>query len=237
MTFAAIVYAPLTVFVAQLDRAQPLARAEAGRLTLAPRGGRGRIGGMRWPAAFLVVLAWMSFSAVQGAAQKAPPDGLEIFKAWLDRVHPGYACDEGPARFRNQTVETAYPGRRFYYVLTHPRGIRLPLPNELSVVAHVDDSGNVTPFSPSSPATYRHGLRKVSTARDARQAGAAVLILAMGDPGEGLRKLQDSLFTVKKERKGWVCIYGRRDARYTSQVTFDRNGVLSTISVNLPPVP
>ena len=192
---------------------------------------------MRWSAAWLLVLALMSFAAAQDAAQKAPADGLELFKAWLDRVHPGYACDEGPARFRNSTVEAAYAGRRFYYVLTYTRGMRPRLPNELSVVAHVDDNGNVTPLSPSSPATYRPGLRKVSTARDARQAGAAVLILAMGDPGEGLGKLQDSLFTIKRERKEWVCTYGRGDAHYTSRVTFDKNGLLSTISVNLPPVP
>ena len=179
----------------------------------------------------------MSCSAARGAAQKAPGDELQSFKAWLDRVHPGYRCDEGPARFRNPTVEAAYAGRRFYYVLSYTRGMRPRLPNELSVVAHVDDNGNVTPLSPSSPPSYRPGLRKVSTARDARQAGAAVLILAMGDPGGGLRKLDDSLCTITKERKGWVCTYGRRDARYKSQVTFDRNGVLSTISVNLPPVP
>jgi hypothetical protein len=179
----------------------------------------------------------MSCSAAQGAAQHAPADELQIFKAWLDRMHPGYASDRGPAQFRNPTVEAAYPGRRFYYVLTYTRGMRPRLQNEISVVARVDRNGTVRPLSLSSPDTYRPGLRKVSTARDARQAGAAVLILAMGDPGEGLRTVQDSLFTVKKERKGWVCTYGRADARYASQVTFDRNGVLSTISVNLPPVP
>jgi hypothetical protein len=185
-------------------------------------------------------LSWFAFifcSVAQGAGQKAPVDELQVFKAWLDRAHPGYACDEGPARFRNPTVEAAYAGRRFYYVLTYTRGMRARLPNEVSVVARVGDNGSVTPLSPSSPATYRPGLRKVSTAGDAREAGAAVLILAMGDPGGGLRKLDDSLCTITRERKGWVCTYGRKDARYTSRVTFDRNGVLSTISVNLPPVP
>jgi len=192
---------------------------------------------MRWSAAFPLVFGLTSCSVVQAAAQRASVDELGIFKAWLDREHPGYACDQGPARFRNPTVEAAYAGRRFYYVLTYTRGMRPRLPNELSVVARVDDNGHVTPLSPSSPATYRPGLRKVATARDARQAGAAVLILAVGDPGGGLRKLDDSLCTITKERKGWVCTYGRKDARYTSQVTFDRNGMLSTISVNLPPVP
>lgn len=190
----------------------------------------------RWVAC-LFAFALMSLSAVQGAAQRVPTDELQSFKAWLDRVHPGYASDEGPARFRNPTVEAAYAGRRFYYVLSYTRGMRPRLPNELSVVAHVDDNGNVTPLNPFSPATYRPGLRQVSTAKDARRAGAAVLILAMGDPGGGLRKLDDRLCTVTRERKGWVCTYRRRDARYTSQVTFDKNGVLSTISVNLAPVP
>ena len=192
---------------------------------------------MSWPAALLSSVVLMSCSAAQGAAQNAPADELRIFKAWLDRVRPGYACDEGPARFRNPAVDAAYGGRHFYYVLTHTRGMRPRLPNELSLVARVDANGNVTPLDPSSPATYRPGLRKVATARDARQAGAAVLILAMGDPGGGLQKLDDSLCTITKERKGWVCTYGGRDARYTSRVTFDAHGVLSAISVNLPPVP
>ena len=29
--------------------------------------------------------------------------GLQVFKAWLEREHPGYGSDEGPARFRNAT--------------------------------------------------------------------------------------------------------------------------------------
>jgi hypothetical protein len=194
---------------------------------------------MRWSTAFLFVLALMSFSPVQGASQKASGDGLAVFKAWLDRVHPGYVCDRGPAQFRNKTVEAAYPRQRFYYVLAYTRGMRPRLRNELSLVARVDDDGTVTPLSPSSPAPYRRGLRKVSTVKDARQAGAAVLILAMGDPGEGLglRTLQDSLFTAKKATNGWVCTYGRGAAHYLAQVTFDKNGLVSTISLNLPPVP
>jgi hypothetical protein len=185
----------------------------------------------------LACFVLVSCPVAQGAAQQAPADELRIFKAWLDRVHPGYACDQGPARFRNPTVDAAYPGRHFYYVLTYTRGMRPRLQNEISLVAHVDPSGNVSPLNPSSPAAYRPGLRKVFTATDVRQAGAAVLILAMGDPGGGLRKLNDSLCTITKEKRGWVCTYGRGDARYTSQVTFDRNGVLSTIRINLAPVP
>jgi hypothetical protein len=192
---------------------------------------------MRWPSVLLFKLVWTFVSAAPGAAQRTPQDGLAIFKAWLDRVHPGYACDQGPAQFRNPVVEAAYPGRRFYYVLTHTRGMRPRLENELSLVAHVADNGTVTPLNPSSPATYRPGLRKVSTARDARQAGAAVLILGIGDPGGGLRTVQDSSFTVKKEKTGWVYISGRRDAHYASQVTFDKHGLVSAISVTLPPVP
>lgn len=187
-------------------------------------------------AALLLAFVLTSCS-VHCAAQRAPADGLEIFKAWLDRAHPGYACDEGPARFRNPTVEAAYAGRRFYYVLTYTRGIPPPFQHQLSVVAHVDDNGNVTSLNSSSPATYRPGLRKVSTAKDARQAAAAVLILAMGDPGERRWKFQESMFTVKKDKKGWVCTYRHGDKYHTSQVTFDRDGELSTIRSNPPPVP
>jgi outer membrane protein assembly factor BamE (lipoprotein component of BamABCDE complex) len=188
-------------------------------------------------AAFLLAFVVMSCSAVQCAAQRAPADGLDIFKAWLDRAHPGYARDEGPARFRNPTVDAAYAGRRFYYVLAHTRGMRPRLPNELSVVAHVDDNGNVTPLNSSSPATYRPGLRKVSTAKGARQAAAAVLILAMGDPVERRWRFLESMLTVKKDKTGWVCTYGHGDEYHTSQVSFDKNGVLSAIRSNPPPVP
>ena len=68
-------------------------------------------------------------------------------------------------------------------------------------------------------------------------AAAAVLILAMGDPGERRWKVQESIFKVKKDKRGWVCTYRHGPAYYTSQVTFDRDGVLSTISLNPPPVP
>jgi hypothetical protein len=192
---------------------------------------------MRWSAAFLFPLVMTSVSADPIAAQRAPMDGLEIFKAWLDRVHPGYGRDEGPARFRNPTVDAAYPGRRFYYVLTYTRGIPPPFRNGVSVVAHVDDNSNITPLNPASPATYRPGLRKVSTAKDARQAAAAVLILAMGDPGERRWKFRESMFTAKKDKRGWVCSYRHGDASHTSQVVFDRDGVLSSIRSNPPPVP
>jgi hypothetical protein len=241
--FAAIVFGTFTVFIALpllalLPAAgfaalygasgRRLVAAAAVLLKVAPRNVRGRIGGM---------LAVILFSAFQVAAQQAPGDGLAAFKAWLERVHPGYACDRGPAQFRNKAVEAAYPGRRFYYVLSYTRGMRPRLPNELSVVARVDENGTVTPLSPSSPATYRPGLRKVATAGDARRSGAAVLILAMGDPGDGLPTFQDSLFTVKKGKEGWVCSYGRGGAPPLAQVTFDKSGLPSTIRLDFLPVP
>jgi hypothetical protein len=101
----------------------------------------------------------------------------------------------------------------------------------------VDDNGNLTPLDPSSPATYRPGLRKVSSAQDARQAAAAVLILAMGDPGERRWKFREGMFTAKKAKSGWVCSYRHGAERYTSQVTFDRDGLLTGIRSNTPPVP
>jgi hypothetical protein len=179
----------------------------------------------------------MFCSAVPVAAQRATVDSLEIFKAWLDRVHPGYGRDEGPARFRNRTVDAAFGGRRFYYVLTYTRGIPPPFRNGLSLVAHVDENGAVTPLNAASAASYRPGLRKVATAQDARQAAAAVLILAMGDPSERRWQFRENLVTVKKEKKGWVCSYRHGGPGYTSQVTFDRDGLLTAIQINAPPVP
>jgi hypothetical protein len=242
MTFATMVFAPLTVFVSQpLLALAPAALFavlyRASNRRLAARGRRGRIDGMRWSAAFLFSLVLTPVSADPIAAQRAPIDGLEIFKGWLDRVHPGYGRDEGPARFRNPTVEAAYPGRRFYYVLTYTRGTPPPFRNGVTVVAGIDDNGAVTPLDPASAASYRPGLRKVSTAIDARRAAAAVLILVMGDPGERRWQFREKLFTVKKENNGWVCNYRHGAERYTSQVTFDRNGVLTAIRSNTPPVP
>jgi len=162
-------------------------------------------------------------------------DELRIFKTWLDREHPGYSSDEGPAQFQNRTVDAAYPGRRFYYVLTYPRGIGI-LPNALSLVAQIDEHGSVMPLSLSSPATYRPGLRRVATPQHARQAAAAVLILALGDPGQRRWKFQEDRFTVARNKNGWVCTYSY-GATYQSRVTFDRNGALTTIDPRTPPVP
>jgi len=105
---------------------------------------------------------------------------LEIFSAWLTRTRGAYGCDEGPARFVNGAVEAAYPGRRFYYVLTHARGIAPPFKNAVSLVAEIGDDGEVRPLDPASLDTYRRGLKKVSTKAEARKAASAVLILALG---------------------------------------------------------
>jgi hypothetical protein len=186
------------------------------------------------------LLCLVIVAALCGPARAAGPGTtageLEIFKTWLEQAHKGYGCDEGPARFRNATVETAYAGRRFYYVLTYTRGIQPPFPNSLSLVAHVAADGGVEPLNPSVPATYRPGLLKVSRKDEARQAAAAVLILAMGDPGEKRWKIQEDSFAVEKSRKGWMCSYQHLGGGYVSVVAFDRDGILSTISLNTPPV-
>ena len=187
-----------------------------------------------------VVLRVFVVAALFGPSRAAGPGTasgeLEIFRAWLEHAHKGYGCDEGPAPFRNATVEAAYAGRRFYYVLTYTRGIQPPFPNSLSLVAHIADDGSVEPLNPSVPATYRPGLGKVSKKKEARRAAAAVLILAMGDPGERRWKITADAFTVEKSRKGWGCSCRHLGASYVSVVTFDREGALSSISVNTPPV-
>src|SRR5437773_2294797 len=83
--------------------------------------------------------------------------------------------------------------------------------------------------APSSLATYRRGLKKVSSAADARQAAAAVLILALGDPGQRRWPIKENLIRVRKDRWGWVCIYPH-DAHHASEVKFDRDGVLSAVA-------
>src|SRR5213594_976464 len=121
--------------------------------------------GVVWSAVLLSCFMSTFFCAARATDQGTPADELEIFKIWLEREHKGYGCDEGPARFHNDTLEAAYAGRRFYYILTYTRGVRPPFENSLSLVVQVDDDGNVSPLDPSSPATYRPGLRKVSTVK------------------------------------------------------------------------
>ena len=53
-------------------------------------------------AALLLCCAAVFPVSVGAEGGKTPTEELQIFKAWLDRVRPGYGCDEGPARFRNE---------------------------------------------------------------------------------------------------------------------------------------
>ena len=115
-----------------------------------PRGGHSRL-----LVAALCALPWLAAQA----------DELSIFKTWLDREHPGYHSDEGPAPFRNKIVEAAYPGVHFYYVLTYPRGTPPPYRNMLTLVAQVDEHGAVLPVRAME--TFRRGLRPVKTKEDA----------------------------------------------------------------------
>jgi len=188
-------------------------------------------------ALILLCLAQPLRSSTRPAAPAPTDEKLAIFKAWLEREHPGYGCDEGPAEFVNQTVAAAYPGRRFYYVLTHARGIAPPFPHSLSLVAYVSVEGEVRPFDVAKVATYRPALIPVKKAREARLAAAAVLILALGDPGEKRWRIDPDQVTAKKGRTGWVCTYQHGTATYESIVTFDKEGSLTAFSCHAPPVP
>ncbi len=181
-----------------------------------------------------MVLCLVAVAVPAGSEQGAASRELGSFKEWLARERPGYGCDEGPARFRNATVEAAYPGQRFYYVLTYTRGIPPPFRNPTTVIARVGGDGSVRPLRDN--AGFREGLRKVSSAKEARVAAAAVLILATADPGERRWGLKPDLFRAKRNSSGWRCTY-RHDAHRESWVTFDRRGILSGFSFNAPPVP
>jgi hypothetical protein len=191
---------------------------------------------LRPPGASLGALALLTLLAPRGLAQTAADPSLEIFRAWLDREHRGYGCDEGPARLRNKTVEAAYPNQRFYYVLTYTRGIPPPFPNSLSVVAAVDDSGRVVPFSWRSPETYGRGLIRVSSTKDAKLAAAAISIVGTCDPGERRWAYKPERFKVKRSSKGWKCTY-HYDPNFSSWVAFDRKGAFLEFGGTAPPVP
>jgi len=159
---------------------------------------------------------------------------LATFKAWLDSAHAGYGCDEGPARLRNQSVESAYPGRHFYYVLTYARGIGPPFPHALTLVAELA-GGEVRPIRPGSVEGYRIGLVKVASAKDARLAAAAVLILA--SVGGRPWSYEPSAMKAKHSGGSWVCTYAHGSPYYTSRVTFDKTGRLASFEVGAPPIP
>jgi len=163
----------------------------------------------------------------------AQVDELSRFKAWLDREHPGYHSDEGPAAFRNKIVEAAYPGVHFYYVLTYARGTPPPYPNMLTLLAQVDEHGAVLPVRAVD--TFRRGLRPVKTKEDARKVAAAVLILAFSDPRQRHWPFVPEKFVVKRKSGGWVCTYSTGFG-YESVVTFDKHGTLVSFSANAPPV-
>jgi hypothetical protein len=187
--------------------------------------------------AFLALCCCLSITAPAVAAQTgdaATGTELATFKAWLDSTRAGYGCDEGPARFRNSAVESAYPGRRFYYVLTYARGIQPPFEHSLTLVAEVA-AGEVRPIGRGSMEGYRIGLRKVASSKDAKLAAAAVLVLA--SCGERHWSYEPSAFKAKQSHGSWVCTYAHGSAMYTSQVTFDKAGRLASFEVGAPPVP
>ena len=181
-----------------------------------------------------VFLSAASSFAVTTRPLPASDPALTSFSRWLDANRPGYGCDEGPAPFRNKTVEAAYPGQRFYYVLTYTRGIQPPFENSVSLVAAVDDSGHVVPFLPGVPASYSRGLKRIKSSKDARLAGAAVMIVASW--GERHWPIAPERVKAKKSSKGWMatCFY---DSYSSSWVSFDKKGAVLAFGGNSPPVP
>ena len=186
-------------------------------------------------------LALLVFAALAMLAPNtpAPPDstsdpGLEAFHSWLTVNRPGYGCDEGPAPFRNKTVQAAYPGQRFYYVLTDTRGIPPPFPNSVSLVAAIDGDGDVLPLR--SLENFGRGLIPVKSARAARLAAAGVLIVTSCDPGERRWKYAPARFKAKRTSTGWKATY-RYDNRYSSWVSFGKRGELLGTGGSAPPVP
>ena len=187
----------------------------------------------------LLVVAVLALSAASSDAATSQPGSvpdpaLTSFRRWLDASRPGYGCDEGPAPFRNRTVEAAYPGQRFYYVLTYTRGIQPPFENSVSLVAAVDDSGRVAPFLPGRPASYGRGLKRIQSSKDAKLAGAAVLILA--SCGERRWPIAPERVKAKKTSKGWTATYSY-DSYNSSWVSFDKKGAVLAFGGSAPPVP
>src|SRR5436309_1532107 len=174
---------------------------------------------MRRPASIVLACLVSLMSLAAHGAAEAEARELEIFKTWLTQKYAGYGCDEGPAQFRNAAVEAAYGGRRFYYVLTHARGIPPPFKNALSLVAFIDDHGDVQSLDASSLATYRLGLGRVTRPAEARRAAAAVLILSLGDPGQRRWPIQGrELHGQKRETRVGLHVSVRPLPRFAGEI-------------------
>jgi len=121
-------------------------------------------------------------------------------------------------------------------VLTYTRGTPPPFQYPTTVLADLTD-GRVRPIHPVSVDAYRLGLIQVSSAKDARLAAAAVMILATVDPNERRWRYDPNLFKAKKSGGKWVCTYAHGSALYTTRVTFDKAGGLVSFQAGAPPVP
>jgi len=189
----------------------------------------------------LVMSSVLACAATLAATGQAPREtrsadaDLTVFKTWLKARYGAYGCDEGPARFLNPIVEAAYPGRRFYYVLTYARGIPLPFRNAVSMIAVVEHD-SVRALRGPAVGEYREGLRGVRSLADARAAAAGVLILTLGDPSQRRWRIDPKGFRVRRSAGGWRCTFAH-DPNHVSEVRFDRRGLLSAVQCNVPPVP
>jgi hypothetical protein len=162
------------------------------------------------------------------AADVAAGGELATFKAWLDSAHAGYGCDEGPARFRNSAVESAYPGRHFYYVLTYARGIQPPFAHSVTLVAE-GGRWRGAPHSPGVDGGLSHRPHEGLLRQGRELAAAAVLVLA--SCGERRWSYESSTFKAKQSHGSWVCTYAHGSPMYTSRVTFDKAGGLASFEV------
>lgn len=168
--------------------------------------------------------------------------GLEAFRAYLKKEHPGKKWQAGPTRLDSPALRTAYGDRRLYFVHSSP-----PLPpganiesiqeayrrrvedirtNHVSLAVRIDEKGRVVPLL--KPKDYDGGLMKVAGDEDARTAAAAILSLH-GCDHVAQTVVDPKDIAVTKSDKGWSCLY-KGKSPFRGTVAFDAEGKCTAVS-------
>lgn len=194
--------------------------------------------------ALTLAVTLLPFLAAHAADDEAArtKDGLEAFRAYLKKEHPGKKWQAGPTRLDSPALRTAYGDGRLYFVHSSP-----PLPpganikaiqdayrrqvediraNHVSLAVRIDEKGRVVLLL--KPKDYDGGLMKVVGDEDARTASAAILSLH-GCDHVAPTAVDPKDLAVTKSDKGWSCSY-KGKGPFRGTVAFDAEGKCTAVS-------
>jgi hypothetical protein len=190
-------------------------------------------------SAFTLVMTSPAIAQTEEIQQST--NDLLVFKKHLGTAYPDKKWQTGPSRLDSRDVQTAYPGRRFYFVFSSP-----PLPpgafskqlqedfrrrseefrkSFISVTVSIDGADALKELREAND--FNQGLMKVKSDEDARTAAAAILSLyGSGRVGPGPVAAKD--LTGAASDKGWS--WQVRTRFFHGSVTLDANGQCTAVS-------